>query len=162
MKGHWLPVNLWEALHKINMWPVSFHFPNANEKSVLQSLNEILWNDRSVICLCLYRKYTGNSFLWVCHNVLQWKGSECLSCFSVTMQYFVGTTGGDHLVFPGVLVCGCLQRSLFYNNVLLYRYHSWWPPCHPRSVRIWLPPEIILSSSWKSEYGFNIEGKFNK
>ena len=27
MKGHWSRVNLWEALHKIYMWPVFFHFP---------------------------------------------------------------------------------------------------------------------------------------
>ena len=44
MKGHWSHVNLWEVLcasQNLHMTSV-FSFPNANEKSVLQSLNIIL------------------------------------------------------------------------------------------------------------------------
>ena len=38
MKGHCSHVNLWEALHKIYKWPMSFHFA-MQTKRVLQSLN---------------------------------------------------------------------------------------------------------------------------
>ena len=92
MKGHWSCVNLWEALHASQDLHVTsvLSFPNANEKSVLQSLSvETDCQSNGILKMCLFlqrRKFTHQNWLPDC---------SCeVVIFTVSMLFIYGCHWG--------------------------------------------------------------------